>query len=139
VHGDGVVELVGVDLLERAEREDPRVVDEDVEAPEPFDGVVDGGRDGGGVGAVGPHRETAPAECLDVPHHRGRALLCREVGEGHVGAVAGEPQCDRGPDAAAAAGHEGHPAGEVGHRRVHSVVVAQEVWSMVAARVKRYV
>jgi|UPI000593FF43 hypothetical protein len=85
-------------------REYARVVDEDVEPTQLLDGAVHGGHHRVGVGAVGPDSQSTASEPLDLGHHFLGAVGTADIGDGHVHAVACQPQCDGGTDTPAASG-----------------------------------
>jgi len=120
VHRDQLVELRLGGLGERGVHAGAGVVDQLVKTlalPGGHERAAQApgeGRVAGAVGDVELQRDGAPAERLDLAHHRVRLLLVALVGEHDVGALLGELQRDAAAEAAAAAGDDGY-----GGRMVH--------------------
>ena len=77
VQRERVVELLQRHVLDRAVRVDACAGDQDVEPAELLRGALDGRRRRAGVGAVGPHRQRAPATRPHRPVTRAAASSCR--------------------------------------------------------------
>jgi hypothetical protein len=106
VHGDKAVEVFQRELIDGRERDDPRVVHEDVEATKNFHRLGDGvfhALDIGAVGAYGPCLTTGR---FDGAHHLVGFLRRGGVGKRDGCPIRSQSFSDRGPDAARSAGHE---------------------------------
>ncbi len=105
------IELLDADLLDRAERGDPGVVEGDVQSPEAGNRSIDEVGGGLGIGDIGRdyRRDTAPAgDCL------GGALEFRlpAAGEHHFRALPREGECGGAADPAPGSGDQGDLAGK---------------------------
>ena len=100
------------------------VVDEDVEAVEVVDGLIDEILDFGDAGEVGGNGDGAAAEFFDFVDGVAGFVFGMAVVDGDVGAFGGEAQGDEAADAFGGTGDEGDAAREVGLGR-HGEKVAQ--------------
>ena len=119
VHLEDLVPVVPgelVPLLPAAGADYPRVVDEDVDAPELRDDRVDGRVDRLLAGHVDTHAERPATRA----RYRGRRLLCLalvDVARDHVGAAARKRRGYAPSDASSAAGDQRHPVAKVHFQR----------------------
>ena len=82
------------------------IVDEDVEAAELVDGLLDCALAESLVADVARNRDRAAPFALDEPLGRCRIIVLAQIEDRDVGAFAGEQGCDRAADAAVGAGDQ---------------------------------
>ena len=115
VHGQDPVEVLDRDVEDRARRDDPRVVEEDVQGAEALQARVQD-RSTVSLGAhVRVHRQRRDARLCRDRFGRPGALVGQDVRQHHVGAVTGEGPRAGGPDPSCRPGYYGGPPGERDH------------------------